>query len=261
MTAWTQQINRHGIVRPTCLHGTSNGELDTTVLSVVTDGAGKRIGRLNLPAARAWQAMVADAKRDGVFLTATDTYRERKVQQRLWDERYTSTNQGNGGRTCGGEYRYLKKGAATAACPGTSNHGWGGAVDKGNSKEAHAWLEVHASAYGWEWELSSEPWHLHYWPGDQIPLAVLEHEKRAAKTTSNEEGDDDMMMRVLIPEAGSDKDKGFLITEAPGGGLLRTHLAQQETDGLRAVAVPVDKISAYGWQAMKRVTTLNTKAD
>lgn len=252
MTAWRQQINRHEIVRPTCLYGKSNGELDTTVLSVVTDGAGKRIGRLNLVAARAWTAMVAAAKSDGVFLTATDTYRDRKTQQRLWDTRYDSVNHGNGGRTCGGEYRYLKDGMATSACPGTSNHGWGGAVDKGNSKDAHAWLEVHASAFGWEWELSSEPWHLHYWPGDQIPLSVLEFEAKQGTTTSNEEDD----MIILIPEIGPDKDKAFLVNAG-----LRTNIAQPETDGLLAAGVRKSKISAYGWQAVKRVTDESKKTD
>jgi len=57
-----------------------------------------------------------------------------------------------------------------AAVPGTSNHGWGCAVDValggyGNAATSVAfpflsWAIEHAHQYGWSWEVQSEPWHL-----------------------------------------------------------------------------------------------------
>jgi LAS superfamily LD-carboxypeptidase LdcB len=176
MASWTQQINQHKVKIPAELDGCKNGELPPSKLVDVFNGNGKRIGRLNRPAARAWAAMVAAATADGVVLDATDTYRDRATQDRLWNERYDHTDHGKGGRTCGGEHRFLKPGMATAACPGTSNHGWGNAVDDKNQtpKAGLTWLEANAVRFGWEWELASEVWHLHYFAGDEPPAAVIE---------------------------------------------------------------------------------------
>ncbi|GAB2461818.1 M15 family metallopeptidase [Xylanimonas ulmi] len=61
-----------------------------------------------------------------------------------------------------------------AAVPGTSNHGWGVAVDLGGSVarfggEGYAWLAEHAAAFGWvnpDWARPGgskpEPWHWEY---------------------------------------------------------------------------------------------------
>ncbi len=57
-----------------------------------------------------------------------------------------------------------------AAVPGTSNHGWGCAVDTalgGYGASAKVvdsvflqWALEHVAANGWSWEVQSEPWHL-----------------------------------------------------------------------------------------------------
>ena len=56
-----------------------------------------------------------------------------------------------------------------AAVPGTSNHGWGVAVDFGSpidnaSSDMHAWLRSNAAGYGWFWAGNDfgEPWHWEY---------------------------------------------------------------------------------------------------
>jgi hypothetical protein len=35
----------------------------------------------------------------------------------------------------------------------------------------------HAGEFGWSWELQSEPWHLRYVAGDEVPAAVIEFEE------------------------------------------------------------------------------------
>jgi LAS superfamily LD-carboxypeptidase LdcB len=68
---------------------------------------------------------------------------------------------------------------ALAARPGTSQHGWGLAVDLAGGVEAAdehwAWLRDNAPAYGWdnpEWAREGgdgpyEPWHWEYVAGQQ----------------------------------------------------------------------------------------------
>jgi LAS superfamily LD-carboxypeptidase LdcB len=72
-----------------------------------------------------------------------------------------------------------------AAVPGTSNHGWGLAIDlaeKVNGKAVSIsprsvkWLIKHAAQYGFCAEAQSEPWHWRYFTGDKIPAAVLAFE-------------------------------------------------------------------------------------
>lgn len=203
---WLDQINRHEIVLPSGITRAVNGRIPDELLVDVHDGNGRRIGKLSRPAARSFKAMVRQALADGVppaEITATDTYRRIETQQRLWDERYAQTDQGNGSKTCSGDTRYLKDGMATAACPGTSNHGYAGAIDKGNGPAWHAWLEANAGRYGWEWELRSEKWHLHYWPGDDIPQAVLDSETDNDDLTEAEMGEIKAMLESIAKQVQS----------------------------------------------------------
>lgn len=90
----------------------------------------------------------------GRNLCLTDAYRTLAVQRRL---------------------AYTKPGLA--ATPGSSNHGWGLAIDlcgsETNSSGAMAWLAENGPAYGWanpDWARRGgsgayEPWHWEYVPG------------------------------------------------------------------------------------------------
>ena len=53
-----------------------------------------------------------------------------------------------------------------AAIPGTSNHGWGRAIDiAGYNSGDLLWLEANAARYGWSWktgQASGEAWHYEY---------------------------------------------------------------------------------------------------
>jgi LAS superfamily LD-carboxypeptidase LdcB len=61
------------------------------------------------------------------------------------------------------------------AVPGTSNHNLGIAIDIAHASGARlAWLLKNAQDFGFSWEVQSEPWHLRYVAGDNVPLRVKE---------------------------------------------------------------------------------------
>ena len=74
-------------------------------------------------------------------------------------------------RSYEGQHRARERHGHLAADPGTSNHGWGIAVDLGGGiqsfdTEQHAWMQANAPAYGWvlpAWADRDgglpEPWH------------------------------------------------------------------------------------------------------
>lgn len=64
-----------------------------------------------------------------------------------------------------------------AAVPGTSNHGWGVAIDFGSPldnrySDEHVWMRATAAAYGWWWAGGTfgqiEPWHWEYQGGGHL---------------------------------------------------------------------------------------------
>ncbi len=84
---------------------------------------------------------------------------------------------GNGYRTLAGQYAIFDIKPALAAKPGTSNHGWGLAVDfcggvQSFGTREHRWMQQRAGSFGWvhpEWAQAGgsrpEAWHWEY--GDQ----------------------------------------------------------------------------------------------
>ena len=110
---------------------------------------------LRCDAASAWNRMAAAYRADtGEPLCVTDSYRDLAAQQEL----------------------YVQK-PGLAAVPGTSNHGWGLAVDlcepgtrpMGYTTPAYRWLKADAAGYGWVhpgWadpgRGREEPWHWEY---------------------------------------------------------------------------------------------------
>lgn len=182
--AWKNQIDNKNIVHDPLLDGVGNGsvELESRLKPIFDPREpGKVIGKLLPAAARSWNAMARAAHKEGIVLlptSAADTFRKLSIQQNIFTDRYRETNQGNGSRVCSGKRWYLRKGKATAACPGTSNHGRGRGVDfrRSADKRELRWMEIHAKDYGWQWELASEEWHVHYMLGDKVSQAVLDGE-------------------------------------------------------------------------------------
>jgi hypothetical protein len=129
--------------------GYANGEIPAAALCPVW-GAPSQM--LRGDAARAFTALSRSyAKVFGQPICMTDSYRSRSQQVTLYGIKPT-----------------------LAARPGTSNHGWGTAVDLCGGIESfgttqHAWLLAHAPLYGWfhpSWAEPTgsrpEPWHWEY---------------------------------------------------------------------------------------------------
>lgn len=233
MASFVKQVRP--VTEPSSIRGLPNGDYPVSSLVDITDHAGTKVGRLCREAARAWQAMVAHAWRDGIDLRPTstaDTFRPLAVQQRIFTDRYRTTDQGNGSRVCAGRRWYKRKGVATAACPGTSNHGKAIAIDIANCSGARlTWLEANAWAYGFGWELvPEEPWHLRYCTGDAIPAAVLKHE--AKTTTATEEPED--VTRLI---AYADKNGAAAVYAVTG------NTGYHVKDG-----ASLDMLTAAGWK-------------
>lgn len=167
----------HPVALPADLRGINNGKLPATLLAPIQPH-----GQLHRVAARAWNAMRQAAAQDGVELSHVGAMRTYDQQVALFRERYqTAPNGSRVTRKWNGRSYYLRPGYAPSATPGTSNHGWGLAIDVANASEAgrHRWLLEHAVSYGFSWEVADpdnpnfEVWHLRYFVGDATPPAML----------------------------------------------------------------------------------------
>jgi hypothetical protein len=190
---------RHPVVdiaMPASLAGQPNGRLNPGLLVAVDDHG----NLLEAHAAVAWFAMDAACfAATGKHLKIGNSYRPIETQIAWFVERYSTTYDPLAQHVVwNGRDYYKRAGQNTAAVPGNSNHGLGLAVDTADETtydpDVSAWLLEHAAEYGWSWEQSidsSEPWHLHYFAGDNPPVpASPTHEV------------DDMEWRILQP-AGS----------------------------------------------------------
>jgi hypothetical protein len=130
-------------------------------------------------AACAWTAMVEKAKSEGLELKPTssgDTYREYELQKRGFLTRYQlEPIPGQSTKSFEGKTWYLKKGMAMLATPGKSQHNLGLAVDVHSASQPKRlnWLIANVKEFGFSWEVvPSEPWHIRYVCGDNIPASV-----------------------------------------------------------------------------------------
>ena len=176
------------VVLPAVCQKYPNGLIPQDEMVQVDPSLG-RFGWLVAPAARAQRAMVAAAAAAGFTLRATGYYRSLADQEALFRSRYTPHLVPPGKRW---RLRFWRKnpGVASAATPGTSNHGLGLAGDFAEETDGDPgaegltgalldWLEANVVSFGYSWEPGidvSEPWHLRYFAGDVIPARVLAFE-------------------------------------------------------------------------------------
>lgn len=125
-----------------------NGRIPSNALTDV-GGGHKMYGR----AAQAYREMTAAARRDGVNIRLTDSYRSYAAQVDVARRKGIYGVRQPNGRL------------GLAARPGTSNHGLGAAVDVNlqASPGASAWLRANASRFGFR-TIPREPWHWEYKP-------------------------------------------------------------------------------------------------
>jgi hypothetical protein len=142
--------------RPSPIVGASNGSLNDAELRQVAPTC-----VAYWRAAPSLISMLAAARRDGIRLVPAECYRDYAGQVEMRNH-------------------WCSQGACEmAAVPGTSNHGWGKAVDFGDQSgsltfdsAAYAWLKGHAGWFGWNHPgvmepggSVPEPWHWE-WVGD-----------------------------------------------------------------------------------------------
>lgn len=124
------------------LRAHANGKVPAEALSGI-DGTGHRLWA---PAARSAEAMIAAAKRDGVTIGITDSYRTYETQVDLVRRKGLYSQGG------------------LAAAPGTSMHGWGMALDLRLDATAQAWMRENGGRFGFVEDTPREPWHWGYRP-------------------------------------------------------------------------------------------------
>lgn len=169
---------------PATLAGTVNGKLPGSMLVPVgCADHPKAVGhRLAVDAWRALAAEVLERFTLHLDLTSTaDAYRSYAVQESTFRQRYTTTVlPGRPSKVWHGVRWYQRPGTAMAAVPGSSNHGWGLAFDacyRGGISivarmDCFNWMLLNAFRFGLSWEVASEPWHVRYYAGDDVPQAV-----------------------------------------------------------------------------------------
>lgn len=114
-----------------------NGRVPSTALGTVEGTS----WQLWAPAADGLSQLLAAARRDGVSIGINDAYRS-------YDEQVDMVRR-----------KGLYSQGGLAAEPGTSQHGWGLAVDLQLDGRATAWMQANAERFGFERTLSREPWH------------------------------------------------------------------------------------------------------
>ena len=175
------------VIMPTDLQRAQNGLLDPAVLRNVNPK-----GQLYRIAATAFNCLQLNAFFDGISVNpigVSECYRNLDRQKTIFFERYQLTPSGRSPeitRNYDGRIWYLKAGRyAPCASPGTSNHGWGLAVDIADcwvGSKTLDWLYGDGSLgskaiqYGFSWEIASGPqaesWHIRYVCGDRITAAT-----------------------------------------------------------------------------------------
>lgn len=128
---------------PDTLRALGNGKVPKSALVEISQGR----HRLYAPAAASWNNLVAAARAEGIELRITDSYRSYAEQVDL------------------AERKGLYSQGGLAATPGTSNHGWGMAVDADvTDARTREWLQVNGPRFGWIEAVPREPWHWEFRP-------------------------------------------------------------------------------------------------
>jgi LAS superfamily LD-carboxypeptidase LdcB len=127
---------------PDNLRRFGNGRIPETALAPV--GIGEH--RLARDAAAAFVRMRADASAAGVAIGLEDSYR-------TYDEQVDLARR-----------KGLYSQGGLAAAPGSSNHGWGLAIDVDVDARGQQWLRDNGHRYGFVEDVPREPWHWTYRP-------------------------------------------------------------------------------------------------
>jgi len=206
----------------------ANGQIPTSAMAALS------VGGFLLPAAaqnfELWRAHAARDQRNLTITSAADAFRTYEIQERIFKDRYTTTYlSGRPTKVWNGKTYWLKPGQATAAVPGTSNHGKGLAVDIKNAGAFdvgfHKWMSETGPLYGWsnaEGRSINEPWH---WVNDNVPRGAVGTIGQVVLTQK----DDDMptpmdLLNAVHPEFGGRTLAQQLAQIINNDAANRTHL-------------------------------------
>lgn len=128
---------------PPSLAAFGNGKIPADALTPLRQSG----HRMYAPAAAAWDGLVSAAAADGVSIRITDSYRSYDQQVDLVRRKGLYSEGGLGAR------------------PGTSNHGWGLAVDADvNDARTLDWIRTNGPRFGFVEAVPREPWHWEFRP-------------------------------------------------------------------------------------------------
>jgi len=188
------------------------------------------VGGFMLPAAASnfelWRAHAAKDNRNLTITSAADAFRTYAIQERIFRDRYTTTYlPRRPTKIWNGVTWFLKPNQATAAVPGTSNHGKGLAVDIKNAGPFdvgfHKWMSETGPLYGWsnsEGRSIGEPWH---WVNDNKPRGAI----GSIEQVIPEQEDDDMPTAQEVANAVLDTQIAREGLAAGGATTLRQQIA------------------------------------
>jgi LAS superfamily LD-carboxypeptidase LdcB len=137
LTAATGATGVAGATEATLKARYDNGRIPVDALTEI----GSTGHRLAAPAATAMEGLLRAARQDGVTIGITDSYRS-------YDEQVDLARR-----------KGLYAQGGLAAAPGTSDHGWGLAVDLDLDAKAQAWMRANAGRFGFTENTPREPWH------------------------------------------------------------------------------------------------------
>jgi LAS superfamily LD-carboxypeptidase LdcB len=130
-------------------------------------------------AAKAWKAMDRAARKDGIDISITDSYRTYDAQVAL--------HNGPKGK------------AGLAATPGHSNHGWGLANDVNvNDPAVYKWLRNNGKRFGFNQPMSYEPWHWEYEGSGEFAVKQARRTPKQKGTKQTQAAPEEVTVNSLI---------------------------------------------------------------
>lgn len=210
----------------------TNGYIPVGQLVYVGIAADGQPAYLHAGAAADWLAMKAACHAEtGVTLLISGDgggYRSFALQEYYYDQ-------------------YINHDGANAAYPGTSNHGWGKAVDIWNWARVYSWLLANGHRWGFENNYAPEGWHYQHLSDTAInpipPAPEPEKEEDDMKPTfaHRKEGADEWM--IVHPQLVSDTDPrqvGYLVTTDEAEAKVWARLYANGWSGLITERYPQD---------------------
>ncbi len=181
-----------------------NGQLPDSELAPIPGG------RLDKEAAANWLAVRRQGGQElGIWISPlgpVSSYRPLATQQVFWN--LFQAGRGN-----------------LAAVPGTSNHGWGKAVDLAAPASMRLVIDRFGAPYGWRWgEAPSERWHVTYYGGGRADAKELD-DRDHRSFDLGDTGDDIRGVQVWLSRHGFNLDADGTYGEHTSDAVTRLYRA------------------------------------